>query len=195
MDIKKGDFFMVSKFGKTKLLETTKLIVSTLVIVLVSLFGCGCNIEAKSLDSGFIPGSQVRLKLISVENETDGLEFQTFYGGESASSLVFPQTTFHFSPSKAIGLASNEMLVIKCCKGSFLPVFIQDGGVASGAAELGYEGPFYISMWMQYPQASTSSKINIRYLIKKGQVGTVGVRIGKKGDYRFLAYDNVKFVS
>lgn len=186
---------MVSKFGTTKLFETTKLIVSTVVIVLVSLFGCGCNIEAKSLDAGFMPGSTVRLKLISIENETDGLEFQTFYGGESASSLVFPQTTFNFSPSNAIGLARNDLLVIKCCKGSFLPVFIQDGGIASGVAELGYDGPFYISMWMQYPQASLSGKVNIRYLVKKGQIGTVGVRIGKKGDYRFLAHDNVKFVS
>ena len=173
---------------------TPKLIVSVLVVFIVSLFGCSCTIEAKMLDVGYMPGNVSRLKVISVENETDSLEFQTFYGGESASALIFPQSTFHFGSSKALDLASRDTLVIKCCKGSYVPVFIQDGGIASGDIEQGYDGPFYISMWMQFPQVAESSKVHVRYAIKKGQTGTIGVKIGKKGDYRFVAYDDVKFI-
>jgi len=186
---------MALKVCRVQLFETTKLIVSLFAIVIVSLFGCGCNIEAKSIDMGYEPGSTVRLKLVSIENETDRLEFQTFYGGEAASSFIFPQTKFSFAPSKAIELASKDMLIIKCCKGSYLPVFIQDGGIASGTVEQGYEGPFYISMWIQFPQVPQSSKLHVRYGVKKGQIGSIGVKIGKQGDYRFVAYDNVKFIS
>ncbi len=180
---------MESKFAKTKL------IISVLIVFIVSVFGCVCNVEAKVLDVGYMPGNTNRLKLISVENETESLEFQTFYGGDSASSFIFPQSTFHFAPQKALELVSRDMLVIKCCKGSYVPVFIQDGSLASGIIEPGYEGPFYISMWLQFPQAPESSKVHVRYLLKKGKIGTIGVKIGKKGDYRLVAHDDVKFIS
>ena len=75
-----------------------------------------------------------------------------------------------------------------------MPVFIQDGGVASGQAEDGFEGPFLISMWLQQPNVSEVSKTHIRYIIKKGSVGAIGVRIGQKGDYRLVAYEDIKFL-
>ena len=156
---------------------TTKLVISVLVVFLVSLFSCTYNLEATMASRGFIPDDVSRLKLVAVENETDALEFQTFYGDQGASSFVFPQTTFKFSPQKELGLAAKDLLIVKCCKGSYLPVFIQDGDIASGEVEAGYDGPFYLSMWMQFPQVSESAKTHIRYAVKRGKSGRIGLKI------------------
>jgi hypothetical protein len=141
-----------------------------------------------------LPDETFRIKLVAVENQTERMEFKVFYNFDGPSAFVFPQTTFQYLPDKGIGLSSRNILAIKCVKGSYLPVFIQDGGLASGVAEDGYEGPFVISMWLQQPNVSETNKTHIRYVIKKGTVGTLGVRIGQKGDYRLVAYDNIKFI-
>lgn len=167
---------------------------SKLVLFKIIVFCFFSNLEAKLLTHGYVPDDSVRIKLVSIENETDAMEFQTFYNYDGASAFVFPNSTFTFLPAKEIGLSPGNKLAIKCCKGSYVPVFMQDGGYASGMVEDGYEGPFYISMWLSIPNACETNKTHIRYALKKGTIGTIGVRIGKKGDYRLVAHDNIKFI-
>jgi hypothetical protein len=178
-------------------LITPKLIVSIIIFFLICFVGCVFDVHAKQselLTSGYAPDDSFRIKLVAVENETERMEFQIFYSFDGPSAFVFPQTTFKYSLGKEIGLAARNILAIKCVKGSYLPVFIQDGGLASGVSDDGYEGPFVISMWLQQPNISEVNKTHIRYVVKKGTIGTIGIRIGQKGDYRLVAYDNVKFL-
>ena len=184
---------------KNKLI-TPKLIVSIVIFFLICFAGCVFDMHAKStsqsqlLTAGYSPDDSFRIKLVAVENETERMEFQVFYSFDGPSAFVFPKTTFKYQPGKEVGMAQRNILAIKCVKGSYLPVFIQDGGMASGQAEDGFDGPFVISMWLQQPNVAETNKIHIRYVVKKGTMGTIGIRIGQKGDYRLVAYDNIKFM-
>ena len=171
-----------------------KFLIPIILFFIVCLIGSAFELQATLLTAGYVPDETFRLKLVAVENETDALEFQIFYSSDSASAFVFPHSTFRYEPDMQIGLNAYKPLVVKCCRGSYLPVFIQDGGPASGALEDGYEGPFYISMWLQFPNVAQTNKTHVCYAVKKGAIGTIGVRIGKQGDYRLVAYDNVKFI-
>jgi hypothetical protein len=184
----KGDFFMEAR------LISPKLCISIVIFFMVCLLGCVLDLKAKQLSPGYMQDDAVRVKLISADNDTDAMEFQIFYNYDGPSAFLFPHTTFKYLPEKAIGLAPRNLLTIKCSKGSYQPVFIQDGGLASGVAPDGYEGPFYISMWLAQPNASFANKTNICYAVKKGKIGTIGVKIGQKGDYRLVAHDDVMFI-
>ncbi|HSW76096.1 MAG TPA: hypothetical protein VLG50_03585 [Candidatus Saccharimonadales bacterium] len=177
---------MSSKF------TTTKLIISGIIFLMICVFGCIFDVQAKMLIQSNISDDSARLQLVSIENETEQLEFQLFYGSDPAHGIIFPQSVYDIQ--KPLSLSTSDILVLKCCKGSFLPVFIQDGGLASGQVEDGYDGPFYISMWLHYPQVAESSKVHVRYAVAKGKIGSIGIKIGAKGDYRLVALQDVTFI-
>ena len=133
-----------------------------------------------------------RLEFVSLENGTDSLEFQLFPSQGSAIGLVLPGKTLELK--NGFELSDRDPAVIKCSKGSYLPVFIKDGLSAGGIAPEGYVGPYYISMWMSYPNISEASKLNIPYVLKEGEKGKVGIKIGSRGDYRFVAGDGISFL-
>ena len=184
----KGGFFMESK------LTVPKFIISTVIFILICAFGCFVPVYPKLLDSGYIPDHNFKIKIVAIENETENMQFQVFSGYDGSSAFIFPSSTFHYDHDKALGLSLADKVVVKCVKGSYLPVFIQDGGLASGQVEDGYQGPYVISMWLGVPNTTFCNKINICYILKKDQIGTIGIRIGQKGDYRLIAYDNLKFL-
>ncbi|MCX5923803.1 MAG: hypothetical protein NTZ68_00035, partial [Candidatus Dependentiae bacterium] len=97
---------------------TTKMIVSGVIFFMVCLFGCVFDTQAKTLVLSSMPGDNARLNLISVENETEHLEFQLFYGADSAHGIIFPQSVYECQ--KPLSLSGRATLVLKCCKGSFL---------------------------------------------------------------------------
>jgi len=178
-----------------KLLQKSKFIVSIIIFFTVCLIGSISDAASKTVTSVTdLAINKPPLQLVAIENDTQGCEFQVFYGSEAASAFVFPQSTFHFNAQKGLPLSGKDLMIIKCCKGSFLPVFVQYGGVASGEKQNGFDGPFYLSMWLHYPQVPETSKTHVRCMIKSGTIGTIGVKIGNKGDYRFVAYDNVNFI-
>lgn len=174
---------------------TPKLIISIIIFFVVCLMGSILEVQAKPLTSGYVPDETVRLKLIAVENETETMEFQIFYSFNQSQAFVFPRSTFRFMHDQQISLNPYNLLTVKCCKGSYVPVFIQDGGYASGSVEDDFEGPFYISLWLHTPNVPEANKTHVCYAIKKGQIGTIGIRIGQKGDYRLVAYEHVKFIT
>lgn len=161
------------------------------VFLIVFCFG----LQARFLTYGSAPDETVRLKLVGVENETDSQEFQIFNNFDSSSAFVASRSKFDFDKDKALSISSVNPLIIKCCKGSFVPVFVQDGGsAASGQAPTGFQGPYFISLWLLMPNVAETNKLHVRYVVKKDSVGSIGIRIGSKGDYRLVAYDNVQFI-
>lgn len=175
---------------------TPKLLISSIIFFAICAWGGVSDVQAKPIGQGHIPIEGTRLVVISVENETDQMEFQIFNGSDRASAFVFPQSEYRYHPGKEIHLSVKEPLAIKCCKGSFLPVYIQDGNCfASGKVEGDFEGPFYISMWLQYPQVVDSHKTHVRYVVKKGHTGKIGIKIDNKGGYRLVAHENVNFIT
>jgi len=135
------------------------------------------------------------MHVVAIENDTEQCEFQVFYGSQAASAFVAPKSIFTYQPEQALNISNAQrMMVIKCSKGSYLPVYIQFGGLASGKVTSGYDGPYYLTMWLGYPQLPENAKTHVRCLIKSGTIGKVGIKIGPKGDYRFVAYDNVEFI-
>lgn len=183
----KGGFFM-----EIRIFATPKFVVSIIVFLAVCVVGCFS--EAAVLQPEVQNHDTLRIKLVGIENETEGCDFQIFSGTHSASAYVFPRSVFKYLENDAPGIVHKDAIVVKCCKGSFVPVYIQGGGIASGVPEDDFEGPYYLSMWLAYPQVPETSKIHVRYIVKKGKVGSVGLKIGNHGDYRFVAYDNVKFI-
>ncbi len=164
----------------------------------ITLFFYVPFIQAKMLQKEYIPGQTSKLQLVAVENATTSLEFKIFPDTEASAGLVTPLSTLVFSEvnhTKPLEFKSISPISIVCTKGSYLPVYIKDEGPVSGLAPSGYLGPYYISMWLPYPYVPESSKIHIRYAVKLGKVGKVGVKIGSKGDYRLVAIEDVKFLS
>lgn len=183
---------ILSKKGDSMMSENSMI---TSLKVMFVLFIFVQKICPKYLTYGRNLDEAVHLKLIKIENETENQDFVLFNGFDPASAFVSAHSEFNFDMGKEIGLSSQYCLTVKCCKGSYVPVFVQDGGcVASGSVDQGFEGPFFLSMWLSIPNAAESNKIRVRYQVKKDSVGKVGLRIGKNGDYRFVAYENVKFI-
>lgn len=176
------------------LIKKSKLVISIIVFLAVCLIGSVSDAASKVVVSGSEATKKSLLQLVAVENDTHGCEFQIFSGSEMASAFVFPQSTFHFEAPKGIAVSNKDLIIIKCCKGSFLPVYVQYGGPASGEKQEGFDGPFYISMWLHYPQVPETVKTHVRCMVKSGTTGTIGIKIGNHGDYRFVAYENVHFI-
>lgn len=171
---------------------TPRFIIFIFVFFSVCCIGCFLEPAFNMTD----PSKFSKIQLTSIENDTPAYEFQMFYGPYPASALITANSTFKFSIQSSVPLDHpDHHLLIKCCKGSFLPVFIKYGGAASGDNLPGYDGPYYIAMWLSYPQVHENSKFNVRYYVKSGSVGKVGLKIGMQGDYRFIAHDNVQFLS
>lgn len=171
-----------------------KLQISLLFAILVGVI----VLEASILQKEHIPGESHRLELVSIENMTDKLEFQVYPEGKSSAGTVFPMSTLQVKHDKnnnqGLHIAGRQSVAIKCTKGSYLPVFIKDGTRASGTVPQGFEGPYSVSMWLPYQTVPEAQKVNIRYAIRKGHKGKIGVKIGTQGDYRLVAKEDIKFI-
>lgn len=149
-----------------------------------------------NLEDEHIPGHSSRLQLVSVDNDTEGLEFQIFPPLKQSVGLSLPMATLSLVDEKDRGVDLDRQypLIIKCSKGSYRSVFVKDGRAVSGKGMEGYDGPFCVSMWLPYPSVAESSKLHIPYVVKKGKRGKIGIKIGSKGDYRLVAVSDVKFI-
>ena len=168
--------------------------ISLLLVVLVGVIA----LEASMLQREHMPGESHRLELVSIENMTEKLEFQVYPEGKSSAGTVFPMSTLHLQHDKhknqGVHIAGRQSVAIKCTKGSYLPVFIKDGTKASGTVPQGFEGPYTVSMWLPYQTVPEAQKVNIRYAVRKGHKGKIGVKIGTQGDYRLVAKEDIKFI-
>jgi len=134
-----------------------------------------------------------RLSLRVVQNQTLNSSFKLFYANSACLGFVTPQSILSLQPSEMF-FQQNEKLCLQCVKGSFLPIYMEDEGRVSGKAPDGYHGPYYISMWLEYPQVTDEQKIHTRYVVKHNRRGEIGIRIDPLGNCQILALDNIKFL-
>lgn len=188
--ISKGGLFMKYKICLV-------LVVMSLGSMIQSVAPTVEGLKSEALQREYMPGEQPRLRVVSIESDTDYLEFKVFSGYRPALGLVLPRSTLHIIDNQGfegVDLTRRDILMIQCTKGSYRSVYIQDGHRVSGEVEEGWDGPFSIEMWLPYPFVSDVSKVHIRYAIKKGTIGKIGVKIGAHGDYRLVAVQDVQFI-
>ena len=140
----------------------------------------------------FVPFSS-RLSLRAVENQTTYSSFKIYYANSDSLALLVPKTVFLLQPDELF-LQENEVLCLQCVQGSFLPIYIKNEGKVSGQAPEGYFGPFYLSMWLEYPLVAEDRKTYVRYVIKNGCHGEVGVRVNAQGECQIIALSNIQLV-
>jgi hypothetical protein len=141
----------------------------------------------------FIP-FQKRLSLRAVENQTHHSFFKVFYSNGESLGLVVPQSIFIFKPGE-LYLQQHENFCLQCVKGgSFLPIYVRDQGRAAGQAPEGFHGPYYVSMWLNYPDVSEDEKQYVRYVVKNGQQAEFCIRINSKGDCQIIVLSNMQLL-
>ena len=91
-------------------------------------------------------------------------------------------------------MQQDDKVCIQCVIGSFLPIYIKDEGRCSGQAPLGYHGPYYMSMWLEYPDVGDEQKIHVRYIVEFNKRGEIGIRIDPTGNCQILALNNIKLL-
>lgn len=162
-------------------------------IMLICFTVCSSIYADKSLSIQQItPENIERLQLVSVENKTMDSEFSVFVGMQDSYGLVRAESKMSFD--KPVGIAQDDVTRLVCVKGSYLPVYVQDQGKTSGNVPFGYEGPYYMSMWLQYPYVSQAQRVHVPYVIKKGKKGQIGLQISPTGDCRIVGVKNIKLL-
>lgn len=141
----------------------------------------------------FVPYHK-RLSLRAVENQTLNSSFKIFYSNSDSLALLMPQSIFLFKPAEML-LQQNESFCLQCVKGSFLPIYIKDEGKASGQAPVGFHGPYYLSMWLHYPDVPEEQKQYVRYVVKIGQQAEFCIRINPQGDCQIIALSNMELLA
>lgn len=165
------------------------------IVSLLSIIASGITMHAavEMLAAEHVPGSVRRLSIRSIENQSANAYFKVFYGDSGDKALVLPESTCSFDQGE-LDLNQNNVLRLICAQGSYLPIYIQDEGRASGQAPAGYHGPYYLSMWLSYPHVADEFKIHVRYAVQMKQIGEIGVRIGPKGECQIVALAHVKLL-
>lgn len=153
---------------------------------------------AFQLNSGFIESTtfvpfQKRLSLRAVENQTINSSFKLYYSSGECIALLVPQSIFLFKPEE-LCWQQNELFCLQCVKGSFLPIYLKDEGRVSGQAPEGFYGPFYLSMWLNYPDVPEDQKLYVRYVVKIGQQAEFCIRINPQGDCQVIALSNMELL-
>ena len=167
-------------------MTSKKLILLLVLFTTLRLYG-GFN------ETGSFAGYNKRLSLRAVENQTLHSSFKIYYSNNDSLALLTPQSIFLFQPAELL-LQEHENFCLQCVKGSFLPIYIKDEGRVAGQAPEGFYGPYYLSMWLNYPDAPEDQKQYVRYVVKKGHQAEFAVRINVHGDCQIIALSNMQLL-
>ncbi len=162
------------------------------MLILSTLF-LSFQLHAGFQDTGTFVPYHKRLSLRAVENQTIHSSFKIYYSNGDSLAMLVPQSIFVFKPGELF-LQQQENLCLQCVKGSFLPIYIKDEGKVGGQAPEGFYGPFYLSMWLGYPEVSDNQKQHVRYVVKIGEQGEFCIRINPEGDCQIIALENMELL-
>ena len=162
-------------------------------IIFVIFVFIGGKLFAGFQDTGDFVPFQKKLCLRALDNQTQYSSFKAYYANNENFTLLLPKSTFVLK-AEELFLQPHEVLCLQCVKGSFLPIYIKDEGKASGQAPLGFYGPFYLSMWLNYPDVPEDQKTYVRYVVKIGHQAEFAIRINVQGDCQILALQNMELL-
>lgn len=144
-------------------------------------------------ETGTFAPYQKRLSLRAVENQTIHSSFKMYYSNGESIATLMPQSVFVFKPEELF-FQQNEKFCLQCVKGSFLPIYVKDEGKAGGQAPEGFHGPYYLSMWLNYPDVSEDQKQYVRYVVKIGRSGEFCIRVNPQGDCQIIALEDMELL-
>ena len=159
------------------------------ILMVSSVLMCGKIFAGYAEESEFIKFTD-RLSLRVIQNQTINSSFKVFYSNSDCLGFITPQSVLTLQPSEML-LQEDEKLCLLCVKGSFLPIYIKDEGRVSGQVPVGFHGPYYLSMWLEYPDVSDEKKIHVRYMVENNKQGEIGIRIDPLGNCQILALSNI----
>ncbi len=162
-------------------------------IIMLSMLFVSLQVCAGFQETGDFIAYEKRLSLRAVENQTIHSSFKIYYSNGESLALLSPQSIFLFKPGELF-LQQHENFCLQCVKGSFLPIYIKDEGKVGGQAPAGFHGPYYISMWLNYPDVPEDQKQYVRYVVKIGHHGEFCVRINPRGDCQIIALSNMELL-
>ncbi len=161
--------------------------------VILSIMFVSFGLCAGFQESASFTSFQKRLSLRAVENQTLQSSFKIYYSNGESLALLEPKSIFLLKPEELF-LQQNELFCLQCVKGSFLPIYLKDEGRVSGQAPEGFYGPFYISMWLNYPDVPEDQKQYVRYVVKIGCQAEFCIRINPQGDCQLIALSNMELL-
>ncbi len=162
-------------------------------IVILSALFVAVPLFAGFQETGAFLPYQKRLSLRAVENQTIHSSFKIYYSNGESLAMLTPQSMFVFKPGEMF-LQQQEIFCLQCVKGSFLPIYLKDEGKVGGQAPEGFHGPYYISMWLNYPDVCDDQKQHVRYVVKIGEQGEFSIRINPQGDCQIIALANMELL-
>lgn len=162
-------------------------------IIISSILFMSLQLCAGMQETGTFVPFHKRLSLRAIENQTVNSSFKLFYSNSESIALLMPQSIFLFKPGEMF-LQQHESFCLQCVKGSFLPIYLKDEGKVSGQAPEGFHGPYYISMWLNYPDVSEDQKQYVRYVVKLGCEGEFSIRINPQGDCQIIVLNNMELL-
>jgi hypothetical protein len=162
-------------------------------IILVCALFVTLHLNAGFHETGNFVPYQKRLSLRAVENQTINSSFKLFYSNSDNLALLTPQSIFIFKPNEML-LQEHENFCLQCVKGSFLPIYVRDEGKVAGQAPAGFHGPYYLSMWLNYPDVAEEQKQYVRYVVKSGKQAEFSIRINPQGDCQIIALANMELL-
>lgn len=165
--------------------------IKNLLVVSMVLFSV--SLCADFHETGEFVPFQKRLSLRAVENQTLNSAFKIYYANSDSLALLAPQSIFLFKPNEML-LQQHESFCLQCVKGSFLPIYIKDEGKAGGQAPVGFHGPYYISMWLNYPNVPEEQKQYVRYVVQNDKQAEFCIRINLQGDCQIIALSNMELL-
>ncbi len=134
----------------------------------------------------------VRLYVHTIKNSSKAT-FEIYYSS-GAKGLLLPDSVLEFKPYE-LSLEQAVPLQIKCVKGPYVDMYLQDGGKVSGTAYAGYAGPYALAMWLSYPQVSVKEKTFIPYVVAEHKQGGITLCIDEKGSLQIQAVYDIKLIS
>lgn len=162
------------------------------LLMMISVLFCQKLFSGYAEEGEFVNFTD-RLSLRVIQNQTINSSFKFFYSNSDSLGFITPKSVLDLQPGELF-LQQNENLCILCVKGSFLPIYIKDEGRVSGQVSPGFHGPYYLSMWLEYPDVSDEKKIHVRYMVENNKQGEIGIRIDPFGNCQILALSNIKLL-
>ncbi len=162
-------------------------------IVILSTLLISLPMSAGFQETGNFVSYEKRLSLRAIENQTLNSSFKAYYSNSDSLALLTPQSIFIFKPAEML-LQQHEIFCLQCVKGSFLPIYIKNEGKVAGQAPVGFHGPYYLSMWLNYPDVAEEQKQYVRYVVKIGHQAEFCIRINPQGDCQIIALANMELL-
>ena len=133
------------------------------------------------------------------ENQTADADFKVFVGSGDQRFLLVHNTTFdlqktHPQLQESIRVSDRMRIDLIEVSGETKSIYIKFGGYASGKCSQDEDGPFYLSLWREFPDAPEINRKYIRYC-QCGPVGRLGLRVNEGGDPEIFAVANTTILN